>query len=134
ELIQMRATIRPVPASLDHDTLVNWSLWEHPPFDSTDKGYRDALIWATVRDAAEEAEPGRIIVFITHDNDCCDGKQAILHPKLVQDLARVTANTVSIARTIDDAIALADMGGFLVEVLEPPIDVPSRIEQIGASI
>jgi len=134
ELSEMGATIRPVPSSLDHDTLVNWSLWEHPPFDSTDKGYRDALIWATVRDVAAEAEPGRAVLFITNDNDCCDGKQAILHPKLVQDLTSVTTNTVSIARTIDDAIALTDMGGFFAEVLERPIDLPSRAEQIGASI
>lgn len=134
DLAAMGATIRPIPASLDHDTLVNWSLWEHPPFDSTDKGYRDALIWATVREVAREAEPGSVIVFITNDNDCCDGKEAILHPKLIQDLTSVTANTVSIAKTIEDAIALTDMGGVLVELLEPPIDLPSRTEQIGASI
>jgi hypothetical protein len=91
-LAEMGATIAPVPTSLDHDTLVNWSLWAHPPFDSTDKGYRDALIWATVREVAAEAKLGCAIVFVTNDNDCCDGKEAILHPKLVQDLTTVYAN------------------------------------------
>lgn len=134
ELTEMGAVIRPVPTAIDHDTLVNWSLSEHPPFDSTDKGYRDALIWVTVREVTAEAHSGCAVVFVTNDNDCCDGKEAILHPELTQDLASVTANMVSIAKSIDDAISITAMDKVLTELTEPPLDLPSRTDQIGASI
>ncbi len=87
-----------------------------------------------MREVAQEAAPGCAVVFLTNDNDCCDGKEAALHPKLVQDLANFTENAVSIAESIDDAIAITQMDKVLVELTEAPIDLPNRAEQIGASI
>ncbi|WP_405180040.1 PIN domain-containing protein [Nocardia sp. NBC_01377] len=48
------------------------------PFDDTDKGYRDALIWLTFAEATK-GDLGRCVVFVSNDNDCLKkGGAAIL--------------------------------------------------------
>ncbi|WP_276822162.1 PIN domain-containing protein [Mycolicibacterium mageritense] len=86
----------------DHQTLIDWSVDSHPPFDATDKGYRDALIWRTVREVAQSRAAGSVIIFVTDDGDYRHGDS--LHPKLVADLAEVTDNAIAIARTLRAAI------------------------------
>ncbi len=94
----------------DHDELVSWSLEQHPPFDATDKGYRDALIWHTVREIAAAQPAGSRILFVGADNDYLEpsaecGKDAPrpLHSKLVADLAQITTTTVTVVPTLQSA-------------------------------
>ncbi len=107
--------IGPIP-TMTHETLVAWSLDSHPPFDSTDKGYRDALIWRTVRDIAARQPDGSTVQFVSADSDFTqktDKKQTIaaeppvhllLHQKLSADLSQVTSNLVKVVRSLQEAI------------------------------
>lgn len=102
---------------------MDWSLSEHPPFDATDKGYRDALIWATVCEVAESASVGSTTVFITEDRDFRDGKSNNLHPFLVSHGASITGNSIVLAESIDAAIALTNMDNVITELRELPYDL-----------
>ena len=100
--------IAPIPAS-DHATLLAWSLDEHPPFDSTDKGYRDALIWLTVRDIAAGHPDGTSVIFACADNDFTEkgshqSSDRVLCHELVADLNHVTPNTVTTVGSLHAAI------------------------------
>jgi hypothetical protein len=139
-----------------HETLLAWSLDAHPPFDSTDKGYRDALIWRTVRDNAAGQPAGSTTVFVAADNDytkkpdktgtpATGSSERVLHPKLADDLSQVTANTVIVVRTMQQAIKILvelDQGKGDTEDKEPcaadefeTLDGhPSRDELLGEQI
>ncbi|MFA1706036.1 PIN domain-containing protein [Mycobacterium intracellulare] len=102
--------VAPIP-TIAHATLVSWSLDGHPPFDSTDKGYRDALIWRTVRDVAAAQPDGAMIVFVCEDGDFTqkgaagDGvSDRVLRQELAVDLGHVTSNTVTVVRSMHEAI------------------------------
>ncbi|MHA0290355.1 PIN domain-containing protein (plasmid) [Mycobacterium sp. C3-094] len=133
-LDDLGATVHPIPSSLDHNTLVTWSLEEHPPFDATDKGYRDALIWATVREVAAAAPQACSVAFLSNDNDFCDGRSSILHPQLAANLSEVTANSVLIARTVGDAVLITGVAGIEDELVRPPWDAPDLNADLAASI
>lgn len=110
-LVHSGVVVAAIPRAA-HEILVSWSIDSHPPFDSTDKGYRDALIWHTVRDVAAAHAEGSTILFVTADGDYTQknhkssGQQPELHPKLVDDLTRVTSNTVVVVRSLEEGIAL----------------------------
>lgn len=99
---------------------------EHPPFDQTDKGYRDALIWATVLDVARSAAAGTEVVFVTQDKDYRGtGEHAeALHPSLASELAAITSNPVRIAKTIDDAMTMTRLDTVHDELADESIEIP----------
>ncbi|MEV0334510.1 PIN domain-containing protein [Nocardia sp. NPDC050717] len=97
--------VAPVP-SPPHDLIVEWSLRSHPPFDSTDKGYRDALIWWTFIEAAI-ADPHRCALFVSNDNDCLKKNEANPKPELDNQLSELGLTAVRFARNIDDALTIA---------------------------
>lgn len=115
DLTEAGIHVAPIPA-FPHETLVSWSLDAHPPFDTTDKGYRDALIWRTVRDVAAMRPHGTTILFATKDNDCTqkpgtvsgDAPDRVLHPNLATDLGAVTSNIVRVVRSLKEAVDLLD--------------------------
>ncbi|WP_157931740.1 PIN domain-containing protein [Mycobacteroides abscessus] len=110
DLVSKSVEIHPIPTSISHETLVEWSLTAHPPFDGTDKGYRDALIWASVREVACAAPDGCAVVFVTNDNDFCSKDEpGALHPSLGEDLDASTRRFIyfAIAKGIDEAIVMA---------------------------
>ena len=109
-------TVSPIP-TMAHETLVSWSIDAHPPFDSTDKGYRDALIWRTVREVAAALPDGATILFVTADSDytqkpnkksaaTIETKEFVLHPRLAADLCQVTSNIVTVVRSFEEAAAV----------------------------
>lgn len=57
---------------VSHAEIVEWSLSGRAPFDGSDRGYRDALIWATVRDLAAA---GHEVAFATRDRDFEGGRR-----------------------------------------------------------
>lgn len=105
--------VAPIP-TIAHATLVSWSLDGHPPFDSTDKGYRDALIWHTVRDIAATQADGATILFVCADGDFTekgdssgdDLSDRVLRQELAADLRNVTSNTVIAVRSMQEAIEI----------------------------
>lgn len=125
-LIDEGAEIAAISSTLDHATLVEWSLGEHPPFDQTDKGYRDALIWATVLDVARSAAAGTEVVFVTQDKDYRGtGEHSdALHPSLASEVAAITSNPVRIAKTIDDAMTMTRLDTVHDELTDESIEIP----------
>lgn len=116
DLIEACIHVAPIPA-FSHETLVSWSLDAHPPFDSTDKGYRDALIWRTVRDVAAMRPHETTVLYVTEDNDCTqkpgrngtaagNAPERLLHPDLAADLGAVTSNVVRVVRSLQEAVDL----------------------------
>lgn len=96
----------PVPEGCSHLEMLRKSLVQHPPFDETDKGYRDALIWETVCELAAEATDGAVVVLVTSDKDFREEGAEDLHPKLVEEFGqRICASVaVGIAQEIRGAI------------------------------
>lgn len=87
---------------VSHAELVEWSLQQHPPFDTTDKGYRDALVWWTIHDLAAR-DHADTYVFLTNDKDFRDGEG--LHPRLIDHLtssAKVDEDCVTVVTSIKD--------------------------------
>lgn len=125
--------IAPIPA-VDHATLLAWSLDEHPPFDSTDKGYRDALIWHTVRDIAATHPDGTGVIFACADNDFTEkashnSSDRALRQELVADLSHVTPNTVTTVGSLHAAI------NMLPEFVDLEADVDDdNAELLGAVV
>ena len=143
--------VAPFPHA-DHHTLVSWSLDGHPPFDSTDKGYRDALIWRTVREIAAAQPPGSTILFVGADKDYTqeheqpadhprktqnpdpggtaieETTEPVLHQKLILDLRQVTTNTVTVVSSIEKAIEFLGEPEPSVPVVPwaPPLPRPPR--------
>ncbi|MDF3284648.1 PIN domain-containing protein [Gordonia sp. N1V] len=103
ELASSGVFVSEIP-SVDHSELVWWSLREHPPFDQSDKGYRDALIWHSVQEVALTMLEGTVVVFVTADNDCRRSGSDELHALLAEELLKVGANTVTLSRTLGDAV------------------------------
>lgn len=116
--------IAPIPP-VDHDVLVEWSLSAHPPFDTTDKGYRDALIWGTVKAIAVASPAHSEIVFITNDNDFCGSgdDSGKLHKNLIADLTAETPNAVALAKTISEAMTLTKLDSVHAELSEDDHDL-----------
>jgi hypothetical protein len=125
--------VKPVPEGLPHADMLRKSLLRHPPFDHTDKGYRDALIWETVCELVGEATDGVVVVLVTDDNDYRDGKSDALHPALIDEVnTRMHASvTVSVARDLRSAVG--DECAKVPEEAGTPVnedvdDVPVTVE------
>ncbi|GAB2681983.1 hypothetical protein GCM10027088_72920 [Nocardia goodfellowii] len=98
----------PIPAP-PHELIVEWSLRSHPPFDDTDKGYRDALIWWTFIEIAK-ADRGRCVVFVSNDNDCLTKGESTPKPELAEHLHQLGLTAARFARQIDEALTIAQRG------------------------
>lgn len=105
-LMSLGFHVLPIPV-VPHDLLVDWSLRSHRPFDETDKGYRDALIWFTFITAAQE-NLGRFVVYVSNDNDCLQKKEAVPHDELADQLEKLgIGQSVGFARSIEEALKVA---------------------------
>src|SRR6185312_1955409 len=128
-------TVAPIPA-IDHAALLAWSLDEHPPFDSTDKGYRDALIWVTVRDIAADQPNGTSVIFACADNDFSEkgsrsSKDRVLCQELVADLTAVTLNPVTAVESLHAAINMLPEFADLEPDFDDDLDA---VEVLGAVV
>lgn len=106
-------TVAPLP-SISHGQLVRMAVDRRRPFQESGTGYRDALIWATVAEAARH-EP---VAFVTNNNrDFAAGRgdsAVTLHPDLVDGLP--SAGAVRLWPTIGALVA--DLGTPDPQVLE----------------
>lgn len=87
ELASLKIQILPYPKVL-HKVLVAKELQQRKPFRGSKKGYRDALIWETVKEELnknKDLESKCQIVFLTENTrDFADGNR--LHPDLIREL------------------------------------------------
>lgn len=119
-----RVEVLPIPA-VDHKDLLERDLGGRAPFDSSGKGYRDALIWHSILEHLQSTDCERI-VFITNDNDFgVNGLDASLRSELPPDATELEVMT-SVKQLLDDPM-IKQLESKLREQLENPPD-PSREE------
>jgi predicted nucleic acid-binding protein len=78
--------IRPLP-QITHEELVRRDLAEAKPFKAGGKGYRDALIWATVVSVCAAADGGAQVVFVSNNSTDFLNRDGSLANDLASDVA-----------------------------------------------
>jgi predicted nucleic acid-binding protein len=85
-LSKVEADIRRYPKT-SHEVLVARSLARKKPFtEDGQRGYRDALIWASILDILVETSSGEVTFVTKNSKDFFERDRDILHPHLIADL------------------------------------------------
>jgi predicted nucleic acid-binding protein len=113
QLQKLGIKIIPYP-SISHQELVKRDLARKKPFQESGKGYRDALIWESVKGVCEKPSslfevPKIIFVNKNHKDFCEDG---LLHPDLKEDLVNNGINE-------DYIRVIEDIDIFIKEYIKP---------------
>lgn len=76
--------------------LLEWDLDRRKPFSETGKGFRDALIWATIRALCAEEDPETPVLFVTKNSDdfWASKNKKELHPHLRDELDATQSFTI----------------------------------------
>ncbi len=108
EIAELGFTAAPL-SMVSQDEMLNWSLSSEPPFDNSDKGYRDALTWFSFCDVAREhRHTGHEVILVSADNDfgpaAVDGA-ATFHARLQRHLVEQDLDQgVSIFKSVDPVL------------------------------
>jgi len=129
-LLARRAEVAGVPAVSVFDLLAK-DLEVRKPFDREGKGFRDALIWETVRKVCEDlGDPTTPVVFVTNNHtDFCSPKTRELHSDLRQDL--LAGQAFEIITSLHDLRAHETIRPLreLLRVLKETF-TPERVEEL----
>ena len=113
QLQELGIKIIPYP-SISHQELVKRDLARKKPFQETGKGYRDALIWESVKSICEKSlslfENPKIIFVNKNHKDFCE--EGLLHPDLKEDLVNNGINE-------DYVRVIEDIDIFIKEYIKP---------------
>lgn len=113
QLRELGIKIIPYP-SIPHQELVKRDLARKKPFQETGKGYRDALIWESVKSICEKSlslfEIPKIIFVNKNHKDFCE--EGLLHPDLKEDLVNNGINE-------DYIRVIEDIDIFIKEYIKP---------------
>lgn len=119
----MGIKIIPYP-SISHQELVKRNLARKKTFQETGKGYRDALIWESVKSICEKSlslfENPKIIFVNKNHKDFCE--EGLLHPDLKEDLVNngINENYVRVIEDIDI---------FIKEYIKPKQKILKNIQE-----
>jgi hypothetical protein len=73
KLVSLGVQIKGVPAQVDVETILQRDLARKKPFEPSGKGFRDALVWETIKNVALDSGTGDQIFFVTDNaKDYCD--------------------------------------------------------------
>jgi PIN domain len=82
----VNAGILPLP-QVSHEELVARDLSSRKPFSTTGKGYRDALIWASIVELCRGLTEADTLIFVTDNKtDFCDADEPTIAQELLTDL------------------------------------------------
>lgn len=104
QLRELGIKIIPYP-STPHQELVKRDLARKKPFQETGKGYRDALIWESIKSICKKSsslfENSKVIFVNKNHKDFCEG--GLLHPDLKEDLVNngIDGNYIRVIEDID---------------------------------
>ncbi|AQX15280.1 hypothetical protein BCR15_00610 [Tessaracoccus lapidicaptus] len=121
----------PSPPEVSVRDLLAKEIEVRKPFARQGTGFRDALIWETVRElCADLDDPETPVVFVTNNHtDFCDRKGGSLHPDLREDLAASQAfDVVPSLRHLLDHEAVAPLAEAF-RVIEDTF-TPDRLEEL----
>ena len=119
--------IHPHP-QISHQQLTEWAMLDRQPFKPDETGYRDALIWATVLEIAEAADPGPTIYLISA-NKKDFSQDGTLAEALQADLDNLP-HSPEVVWKMDFEGLLLDLSEYLLAARSPsaPVSVPLRTE------
>jgi hypothetical protein len=123
KLAEVDAEIAPLP-EVSHEELLDRDLAEGKPFTSTGKGYRDALVWHTLREVAS-AVPGTVFFVTANTNDFCEDA-ARLHPDLVAQLGHA-AGRIRWIRDLETLLQQPELAVFVGELARTPEELAEYI-------
>lgn len=119
----MGIKIIPYP-SISHQELVKRNLARKKTFQETGKGYRDALIWESVKSICEKSlslfENPKIILVNKNHKDFCE--EGLLHPDLKEDLVNNGINE-------DYVRVIEDIDIFIKEYIKPKQKILKNIQE-----
>lgn len=123
QLQELGIKIIPYP-SISHQELVKRDLARKKPFQETGKGYRDALIWESVKSICEKSlslfENPKIIFVNKNHKDFCE--EGLLHPDLKEDLVNNGINE-------DYVRVIEDIDMFIKEYIKPKQKILKNIQE-----
>jgi hypothetical protein len=105
-----------------HEELVNRALRRRKPFRSTDTGgYRDTLIWETIKILACQ-KPKETIAFISDNpKDFSDDNKKSLHPQLIDELKALGENA-------SDVLLFGSLDEFVSENILPILELIEKVK------
>lgn len=106
-LTALLGRVLPVP-DVSHAAVLARDLSGRKPFAASGKGYRDCLIWESVKTVVEDAAFDDKVIFVTDNTgDYCDDG-GVLHPDLGRELDG-SSGRLTIVRTLHDLMLDADV-------------------------
>jgi hypothetical protein len=107
-----RATVLPIPAS-SHESLIGRALARRVPFDAKGQaGYRDTLVWETVKAAAQETTEQIAFISANHRDFAEGGPDSSLSPTLRSELSPPQRDGV------DSVILVSSVAAFIAAHVE----------------
>ena len=108
KLTALGVEVKSVPNHVDIETILQRDLDSKKPFDKSGKGFRDTLVWETVKEAASVLEVYDEIFFVTENSsDYCDDSGQ-LASELLEELDANAAAVTRVANLED----LLNLPGF----------------------
>ncbi len=97
KLLSLEAQVPAVPDHVDIETLLVRDLHRRKPFNDSGKGFRDTLVWETLKPVVLASETGDTIFFITNNTkDYCDDA-GDLAPELLAEIDIADGELVLVA-------------------------------------
>lgn len=143
-LLSLGVQIRDVPDHVDIETILQRDLARKKPFEPSGKGFRDALVWETVKDVAFGSDEGHEIFFVTDNSgDYCDSIGGLAAELLagvdeaegnlhrVADLNELLAQATFAPKVAGIARTDEELMAFLAEaVAAGSVNVPPSVAEI----
>lgn len=120
------AVVLPVPSRVDIEAVLQRDIARKKPFDSKGRGFRDTLIWETIKDVAFESGDGDTIYFVTDNSGDFCGDDGKLAPELLAEVPDPAAAARLIqVKDLDTLIASAEVAPMVAGLTKSNDDVAS---------
>jgi hypothetical protein len=107
-LLGLRVDLRGIPDHVRIETILARDLDRKKPFDSTGKGFRDALIWETTKQVVLESADGDLIFFVTNNSKDYGDSSGALAPELLEEVHEAAGILVWV-KDLDDLMSSEQM-------------------------
>jgi hypothetical protein len=108
KLESLGVIVRPVPDHVDIETVLERDLDRRKPFSSIGKGFRDTLIWETVKAVVLASKPGDTIFFITNNTGDYCGAAGTFAPELLAEVEAASGELIQMA-SLEDLLQHPDL-------------------------
>jgi hypothetical protein len=129
-LVELGVVIEPIP-QVSVEDILDRDLQRRRPFDESGRGFRDVLVWHSLKAVLENLAVGQAAYFVTDNiKDYCEG--ATLHPSLMSEIDSFPVKPIHV-RAIKDLFNIPAVS-LLLESLEFDFDSISIAELIRNAV